>query len=70
MASRKAYSSKLTAAQNDACHKAEAVSGLPPVGLEDFEAGRLTAKEFWRLNLITAHDIYVTIQNINFPIED
>lgn len=70
MADPKVYSSRLSAAQNAACHRAEAVSGLPPVGLEDLEAGVLTPKEFWRLNLVTAHDIYVTIQNIDFPTDE
>jgi hypothetical protein len=70
MANLKVYSSRLTAAQNTACQKAEAVSGLPPVGIEDLDAGHLTPKEFWRLNLMTAHDINVTIQNLSFPVDE
>ncbi|MFN9474655.1 hypothetical protein [Acidovorax sp.] len=66
----KIYSARLNAAQNSACHAMEAVSGLPPVGIEELDAGNLTPKEFWRLNLVTAHDIYVTIQNIDFPTDD
>lgn len=70
MVDLKVYSSRLTAAQNAACQKAEAVSGLPPVGVEDLDAGHLTPKEFWRLNLMTAHDINVTIQNLSFPVDE
>jgi hypothetical protein len=70
MTDPKVYSTRLTLAQNAVCQRAEAVSGLPPVGLEELEAGHLTPKEFWRLNLMTAHDIYVTIQNLNFPIDE
>lgn len=70
MSQSKIYSAKLTAAQNAACHSMEAVSGLPPIGLESLDAGNLTPKEFWRLNLMTAHDIYTTIQNIDFPTDD
>ena len=69
MPTQNVYSSKLTEAQNEACRKLEAVSGLPPVGLPELDAGRLTPKEFWRLNLVTAFDIYTTIQNLDFPIE-
>ena len=70
MAAKKVYSSKLSAPQNEACHKIEAVSGLPPVGLEDLDAGHLSVNEFWRLNMMTAHDINATIQNINFPTDE
>ena len=45
----------------------QAVSGLPPVGLQKLEAGVLSPKEFWRLNLVTVHDINATVQNIDFP---
>ena len=45
----------------------EAVSGLPPVGLQELEAGVLSPKEFWRLNQVTVHDINATVQNIDFP---
>lgn len=70
MANPRIYSSKLTAEQNAACQKAQAVFGLPPVGLEDLDAGLLTPREFWRMNVTVAFDIYTTIQNINFPVED
>ena len=70
MAEVKVYSRKLTPAQNAACQKAESVSGLPPVGLDDLDAGRITPREFWSLNVMIIHDIYVTVQNISFPTED
>lgn len=70
MSQPKLYSARLTKEQNAACQSMEAVSGLPPVGLENLDAGILSQKEFWRLNLVTAHDIYTTIQNIDFPTDD
>ena len=62
----KVYSNKLSAEQNKACQRMQAVSGLPPVGLQKLEAGVLSPKEFWRLNLVTVHDINATVQNIDF----
>lgn len=63
------YSKRLSVAQNEACHKLEAVSGIAPTGLADLDAGRLTPLEFWRLNLMVAHDIYAQVQNLSFPDE-
>ena len=61
------YSEKLSPAQNAACHSLEAVLGLPPVGIDDLKSGALTPNEFWRQNVMVVHDIYATVQNINFP---
>ena len=63
----KVYSRKLNAVQNAACESLECVSGLPPVGVDDLDAGHLTPKEFWRMNVVVIHDIYATVQNITFP---
>lgn len=63
----KDYSQKLSAVQNAACATLESVSGLPPVGLDDLDAGHLTPREFWRMNVVVIHDIYATVQNITFP---
>ncbi|MBV7542229.1 hypothetical protein [Acidovorax sp. sic0104] len=70
MREAKVYSLKLSSAQNMACQRMEAVSGLPPVCLEDLEAGTLTPTEFWRMQLVTIHDISVAVQNIDFPTEE
>jgi hypothetical protein len=70
LATPKIYSAKLSTAQNAACQKMESVSGLPPVGLEDLDAGHLTADRFWQLNMETMHDINATVQNISFPLEN
>jgi len=61
------YSQKLSAEQNAACQKMEAVLGLPPANLEDLDAGLLTPAEFWRVNCQLVSDINATVQNINFP---
>ena len=61
------YSEKLSPAQNAACHSLETVLGLPPVGIDYLESGALTPDEFWRQNVMVVHDIYATVQNINFP---
>lgn len=67
---KKLYSEKLSPQQNAACERLETVSGLPPVGLEQLNAGLLSAKEFWRLNLMKAHEVNSAIQNIAFPMGD
>lgn len=65
----KCYSAKLTAEQNAACAKIEEVTGLPPSNLKDLDAGTLSPKEFWRLNLMLAHDIYSAVERIDFPVD-
>jgi hypothetical protein len=40
---------------------------MPPVGIDDLDSGMLTPNEFWRQNVMVVHDIYATVQNINFP---
>jgi hypothetical protein len=62
----KVYSTKLNEAQNMACHRMEAISGVPPVGLQELDDGVLSPKEFWRLNLVNLHDISTTVQNLDF----
>jgi hypothetical protein len=47
----------------------EAVSGMPPVGLQELDNGVLSPKEFWRLNLVNLHDIATTVQNLDFQTE-
>jgi len=61
------FSAKLTPAQNAACEKLLAVSGLPPVGLDELDRGLLSPSNFWRQNVMIAHDIYAAVQNIDFP---
>jgi hypothetical protein len=64
----KIYSHKLSAEQNEACCKLEALLGFPPACLEDLDAGHLTVKEFWRMNVMVApEDIYARVQGIDFP---
>ena len=63
----KVYGRKLNAVQNAACESLEGVSGLPPVGVDDLDAGHLTPGEFWRMNVVVIHDIYATVQNIHLP---
>lgn len=64
----KIYSAKLTPEQNDALHRYESVCGMEPLGLEEFEAGEITAYQMWRMNCRWLEDVWATVQNINFPV--
>ena len=66
----KTYSKKLTARQNAALDSYESVTGFSPIGLEDFEAGEISARELWQRNYMFIFDLWCTVQNISFPTDD
>ena len=64
----KLYSNRLTNGQNAALAKFEQVTGIEPFGIEDFEAGRMTAYELWQTNVNWLQGVWATVQNIDFPV--
>ena len=64
------YSAKLTPAQNAICAKLEQVTGQFPEGIVALDVGQLTPKEFWRLNVMKAHDVYSAVLKLQFPEEE
>lgn len=62
------YSAKLTPEQNAALARYESVCGIEPFGLEEFEAGEISAYQLWRKNCCWLEDVWATVQNINFPV--
>lgn len=65
----KTYSTKLTDAQNVAFNRFENVTGFDPIHVEDFEEGRITAKQLWSYNLGFIEDLHATVTHIRFPVD-
>lgn len=63
----KVYSDKLTSTQNAALERFEAVTGVEPVGLNDYEQGELTVSQLWANNVEWVEGVAATVTNINFP---
>ena len=66
-ASTRIYSVKLTAEQNAALARYEAICGMEPIELEEFEAGELSAYQLWQNNLAWLESMLQDVQNIHFP---
>lgn len=64
------YSQKLTAHQNAVLEKFENMTGQPPIGLEEFEAGELTARELWQQQVAWVEGIYSDVINFKFLSDD
>lgn len=69
-ATKRIYSSKLTPEQNEALHSYQALCGMEPLGIDDFEAGEISADELWNQNLRWIHDVFSDISSISFPSSD
>lgn len=65
--SNKIYSKKLSKEQNDALRSYEAILGLEPVGIEEFEKGEITSKELWNQAINSVESIYSEVVNMSFP---
>lgn len=60
------YSKKLTAQQNAVLAKFENLTGQQPIGLEEFEAGELTAAELWEQQVGWVEGVCADVVNMQF----
>ncbi|EPF1840125.1 TPA: hypothetical protein SMN75_005910 [Pseudomonas aeruginosa] len=63
----KCYSQRLSAEQNAALEQFQALTGSPPMMLEAFEAGEITAEELWRQHVAWVESVCADVSNIRFP---
>ncbi|MFO7117640.1 hypothetical protein P3C84_16580 [Pseudomonas aeruginosa] len=63
----KCYSQRLSAEQNAALEQFQALTGSPPMLLEAFEAGEITAEELWRQHVAWVESVCADVSNIRFP---
>ncbi|HGT3435234.1 hypothetical protein [Pseudomonas aeruginosa] len=63
----KCYSQRLSAEQNAALEQFQALTGSPPLMLEAFEAGEITAEELWRQHVAWVESVCADVSNIRFP---
>ncbi|MBA1280263.1 hypothetical protein [Stutzerimonas stutzeri] len=64
----KIYSAKLSPAQNAALERYESVCGMEPFGIDEFDAGEISAYQLWRKNLSWLESVWGDVQNIHFPV--
>lgn len=64
----KIYSAKLTPQQNAGLARYESLSGFEPIGIEEFEAGEITAYQLWRKNVIWLENVLDEVINTPFPV--
>lgn len=62
----KCYSQRLSAEQNAALEQFQALTGSPPMLLEAFEAGEITAEELWRQHVAWVESVCADVSNIRF----
>ena len=60
------YSTKLNDTQNSALAHFESLTGSPPIALEDFERGAISANELWQEQVRWITGVYCDVQNIQF----
>lgn len=60
------YSKKLTAHQNAVLAKFESLTGQPPIGLEDFESGEISARELWQQQVGWVEGVCSDVVNMTF----
>lgn len=65
----RSYSAKLTPEQNQAFAQYESLCGMPPYGIDEFEAGDIDAYGLWQKNVRWIEDVCSGISNISFPAE-
>lgn len=63
----KIYSAKLTPEQNAALARYEGLCGFEPIGIEEFEAGELSAYQMWQKNVKWLEDVLADVVNTPFP---
>lgn len=61
------YSRKLTLGQNEALASFEGLTSCAPLGIEDFEAGHITAVNLWHKNFEWLVGVANGAQKIQFP---
>ncbi|MDX5979559.1 DUF1456 family protein [Vreelandella alkaliphila] len=61
------YSQQLSPQQNAALARLESLTGTPPLGIEEFESGDISAKQLWQQNIEWLEGVLASAQNLPFP---
>jgi len=63
----KIYSLRLSAEQNAAFERFEALTSCEPFGIHEFERGEMSARELWEKNIAWIVGVANDAQQIRFP---
>ncbi len=63
----KIYSLRLSAEQNAAFERFEALTSCEPFGMQEFERGEMSARELWEKNIAWIVGVANDAQQIRFP---